>query len=277
MSQPSELRRAQKQDESVDDARAEILGYRVSCGAAGAIAREVLGWIEHGDGCRWAACLNPHSYAVASREGHFREALLDAHWLLPDGVGIVLAARLLGRPLEGRVTGMDLFTEIHARAPALRRPLRVFLLGSTEDTLARASERLVRDHPGVRVAGVHSPPFARSFTPEQDAEMVEAVNGAHADVLWVSMTAPKQELWLRRNLPRLRVRFAAAVGAAFDFYTGKVRRSHPLAQRMGLEWLPRLIREPRRLWRRTFVSAPMFLWDLAKATAHARIVPRGRA
>jgi N-acetylglucosaminyldiphosphoundecaprenol N-acetyl-beta-D-mannosaminyltransferase len=276
VSHASESRRAPTTDESAGRRRAEILGYTVWCASVRDLVGEVLGWIEAGEECRWAGCLNPHSYAVASRDTAFRDALLGADWLLPDGVGIVLAARLLGRPLDGRVTGTDLFEELHGRASELKRPLRVYLLGSTDHTLARVSERLVREHPDVQVAGVHSPPFAVSFTPEQDQLMVEAVNRARADVLWVSMTAPKQELWLARNRHRLNVSFAGAVGAVFDFYTGKIPRSHPLARRMGLEWLPRLIREPRRLWRRTFVSAPLFLWDLARAKARARAESRGR-
>ena len=105
--------------------------------------------------------------------------------------------------------------------------------------------------------------------------MIAAVNAAGADVLWVSMTAPKQERWIHANLPRLNVRFAAAVGAVFDFYTGRVRRSSGLAQRWGLEWLPRLVREPRRLWRRTFVSAPVFLLDTVRAMVREGIRGRG--
>ena len=94
--------------------------------------------------------------------------------------------------------------------------------------------------------------------------MVTAVNAAAPDVLWVGMTAPKQEKWILENHARLNVKFAAAIGAVFDFYTGKVKRSHPVFQRLGLEWLPRLIQQPRRLWRRMFVSAPIFIWHVLR-------------
>jgi N-acetylglucosaminyldiphosphoundecaprenol N-acetyl-beta-D-mannosaminyltransferase len=254
----------------------DILGYQVSREDVQACADEVLGWIRVGDRCRWAACLNPHSYVVGRANPAFRDALTSADWLVPDGVGIVLASRLLGRPVPRRVTGFDLFAEIHRQGEMSGYPLSVFLLGSTEDTLSRVRERLHRDHPGIRVAGSYSPPFAASFTAEQNAAMVDAVNAAGADVLWVSMTAPKQELWLHQHQEWLQVRFAAAVGAVFDFYTGKVRRSHPVAQRLGLEWLPRLLREPRRLWRRTFVSAPTFMWEVFRAMARERVSSRGR-
>jgi N-acetylglucosaminyldiphosphoundecaprenol N-acetyl-beta-D-mannosaminyltransferase len=95
--------------------------------------------------------------------------------------------------------------------------------------------------------------------------MIAAINQASPDILWVGMTAPKQEKWIHQNLHRLDVRFAAAIGAVFDFYTGRVIRSHPVFQRLGLEWLPRLIQEPGRLWRRMFISAPVFMWHVVRA------------
>jgi len=244
---------------------ADILGYPVSTADARACAAQVTEWLARGDRLRWAACINPHSYAVACEQPPFRAALLDADWLLPDGAGIVLAARILDRPIRGRVTGSDLFAELHRIAGGAPGGLSVFLLGSTDATLAKVRERLGREHPGVRVAGTYAPPFAPSFSEAENEAMVRAVNTARADVLWVSMTAPKQELWIHQHRDRLDVRFAAAVGAVFDFYVGNVKRSHPLAQRLGLEWLPRLLREPRRLWRRSFVSAPRFLRDTLRA------------
>ena len=95
--------------------------------------------------------------------------------------------------------------------------------------------------------------------------MVEAINRAKPDVLWVGMTAPKQEKWVRQHRDRLEVRFIGPVGAVFDFFIGRVQRSHPLFQRLGLEWLPRLLQEPRRLWRRNFISNPSFLLRVLRA------------
>ena len=116
-----------------------------------------------------------------------------------------------------------------------------------------------RDFPKVRVAGVYSPAFRDVFSAEENAAMVAAINAARPDVLWVGMTAPKQEKWVRQHRDQLDVRFIGPVGAVFDFFIGRVKRSHPLFQRLGLEWLPRLLQEPRRLWRRNFVSNPSFL------------------
>lgn len=242
----------------------DILGYGVSTAGVADCVAEVHTWIKTGDRCRWLACINPHSYAVARARPEFREALHAADWLVPDGAGILLAARILRRPIHMRVTGSDIFLELH-RAMNAAGGRSVFFLGSTEKTLRNVRERVAQAFPNVRVAGSYSPPFSPTFSVEETESMIAAVNRARPDVLWVSMTAPKQELWVHANAERLDVRFAAAVGAVFDFYTGRVKRSHPVAQRFGLEWLPRLLREPRRLWRRTFVSAPRFLVDTLRA------------
>lgn len=208
---------------------------------------------------RWLACANPHSLEVARTDAAFTAALHAADLLVPDGVGMVLASRILGGRIRARVTGSDIFLGVNTELSA-RGGTSCFFLGSTDENLAAIREKMAADFPGVRVAGVHSPPFRDEFTIADDDAMVAAVNAAAPDVLWVGMTAPKQEKWIHRNLGRLEtVRFAAAVGAVFDFYTGRVRRSHPVFRRVGLEWLPRLAREPRRLWRRNFVSNPAFL------------------
>ncbi len=104
--------------------------------------------------------------------------------------------------------------------------------------------------------------------------MIEPITEAAADVVWVGMTAPKQEKWIAEMRPQLPVKFAGAIGAVFDFYTGEVKRAHPVFQKMGLEWLPRLLQQPRRLWRRMAVSAPIFLWDVFRACLSSGEDPR---
>lgn len=253
-------------------AGATMLGYRLFCGSADDCAAAIADHVAHGQGFAWMACMNPHSYATAKRDRDFGTALRAAHWLVPDGSGVVLASKLLGRSarLRGRIAGPDLFELVNQRLGRLR-PTRVFLLGSTEANLQAITERLQRSAPGITVCGSHAPPFAPVFTAEQDADMVRRVNAAAADVLWVAMTAPKQEKWIHRHAGQLDVRFAGAVGAAFDFYSGRIKRSSPLFRRLGLEWLPRLLQEPRRLWRRMFVSAPVFLFDVAFSSLQARL------
>lgn len=237
-------------EECVDSVFSSIEGHPSSAGQVAGV-------------CRWLACWNPHSYAVALHDDAFRSALLHADWLIPDGAGVVLASRMMGGSIRARVTGSDVFEGLHRRMNEARG-MSVFFLGTTEQTLATIRQRMARDYPGIRVAGACSPPFKPTYSAEELEVMIQAINEAAPDVLWVGMTAPKQEKWIFENQPRLAVKFAGAVGAVFDFYAGTVARSDPVFQRVGLEWLPRLLREPRRLWRRTFVSAPLFLWHVLK-------------
>lgn len=212
---------------------------------------------------RWFACLNPHSHVIAQDDPAFSEALHAADWVVPDGAGVVLASRFLGRPVHERITGSDIFYGLHER---LNRQGggSIFFLGSTEEILAEIRLRMAIDYPNLRVAGTFSPPYKAEFSPEELNEMIDAINAAKPDVLWVGMTAPKQEKWIHQNRHRLQVKFIGAIGAVFDFYTGRVKRSHPIYQKLGLEWLPRLLQEPRRLWRRMFVSAPLFVAEVIK-------------
>lgn len=141
----------------------------------------------------------------------------------------------------------------------------VFFLGGTEKALKLIRTRVANDYPEIHVAGTFSPAFKTAYSDAENDEMIELINSSGADVLWVGMTAPKQEMWVFSNQNRLEVSFAGAIGAVFDFYSGQVRRSHPIFRNLGLEWLPRLLQQPRRLWRRMFVSAPIFLFDVLRA------------
>ncbi|MGD8350884.1 MAG: WecB/TagA/CpsF family glycosyltransferase [Gammaproteobacteria bacterium] len=241
-----------------------MLGYRVRSDGLHSCLSDIKHAIDLEGPGKWLACINPHSYVVALDRPEFSAALHAADWLIPDGSGVMLASRILGVNIRQRITGPDVFYGLHDLLQG-QGGYSVFFLGSSDDTLATIRERMARDWPQIDIAGSYSPPFKASFSPAEIDQMVERVNRANADVLWVGMTAPKQEEWIHQVLPRLNVRFAGAVGAIFDFYAGKVKRSHPFFGRLGLEWLPRLLREPRRLWRRTLVSAPIFLWHVLRA------------
>jgi N-acetylglucosaminyldiphosphoundecaprenol N-acetyl-beta-D-mannosaminyltransferase len=193
----------------------------------------------------------------------FSRTLREVDWLIPDGVGIVFASRLLRGNIHERVTGSDIFRGIHEQLDRAGGG-SVFFLGSSEETLATIQGRMARDFRNVRVVGSCSPPFKASFSAEDTEKMIATINAAAPDVLWIGMTSPKQDVWLHQNRQRLKVKFAAGVGAVFDFYSGRVKRSHPVFQRLGIEWLPRLLQEPRRLWRRMLISAPVFLWHLVR-------------
>lgn len=241
----------------------KILGYQIDVLNSEQCCDEIFNTLQL-PGKHWLACFNPHSYAESLKDIAFVQALKSVDWLVPDGVGVVIGSRILGGNIADRVTGSDVFYGLHQRMNT-QGGMGVFFLGATEETLAAIRERMAIDYPGIRVAGTYSPPFKPEYSAAELYAMIAAINAAKADVLWVGMTAPKQEKWIMQNLPRLEVKFAGAIGAVFDFYTGRVKRSYPIFQRLGLEWLPRLIQQPRRLWRRMFISAPIFLSHVFKA------------
>ncbi len=229
-----------------------ILGYDVYAGPKADLAQGAAGVI---------ATLNPHSYIIARKDKRFREALQAADLLIPDGTGIQLAARVLtGRRIE-KIAGSDLHEVIIDSLG--RRGGSCFYLGSSEETLAKIRERLAAEHPSLRV-GTYSPPFRERFTEEENDAMIRAVNSFAPEALFVGMTAPKQEKWVHEHRKRLNVPLICPVGAVFDFYAGTVRRSGEFWISMGLEWLPRLLREPKRLWKRNFISTPLFLLHLIR-------------
>lgn len=251
-----------------------ILEFPVSYLTQDACLKNILQRIHEGKFGYTVVCANPHSLEVARRNRLFQEALLTADLVIPDGIGVVLASRVLGGRIRERVTGSDIFLGLNQ---ALNREggRSVFFLGSTEETLAKIQRRFAADFPKVWVAGTYSPPFRAEFSEDENRDMVEAVNTARPDVLWVGMTAPKQEKWIFRNRGRLQVGASAAVGAAFDFYAGKVQRSAPAFQRLGLEWLPRLLREPRRLWRRNLLSNTSFMARVLAQRLHSVCLGQG--
>jgi N-acetylglucosaminyldiphosphoundecaprenol N-acetyl-beta-D-mannosaminyltransferase len=194
---------------------------------------------------------------AARRDSGFAAVLDGSDLCVPDGIGVVMASRILGGAVRERVTGSDLFLGVMSRLNAGTRSC--FLLGATETTLAAMAARIAVEYPLVRVSGMYAPPYAEVFPADENDRMVAAVNAAAPDVLWIGMTQPKQEKWAWLNRTRLRTRVVLPVGAVFDFYAGRTRRPGAAAQRLGVEWLVRLCREPRRLWRRN-LDSPAFLW-----------------
>jgi N-acetylglucosaminyldiphosphoundecaprenol N-acetyl-beta-D-mannosaminyltransferase len=240
-----------------------LLGYELFAQGREACIENIVDRIAGEGDKTWLACLNPHSYAVAASDVEFDRSLRSADWLVPDGVGMVVASRVLRKGIRARITGWDIFTGVN-RALDHRGGLSAFFLGSSEDNLSLIERRFRADYPNLRLAGTYSPPYMSKFGDAENSRILEAVNAARPDVLWVGLTAPKQEKWIHDNLARVDVRFVGAIGAVFDFYSGRVQRPGALAQSLGLEWAVRLAREPRRLWQRTVVSAPRFLFDVAR-------------
>jgi len=251
-----------------------LFGYRISHrGLQGDLARACR-FISSGIQTRFMACANPHSLIVARGDAAFSRALQDTDLLIPDGSGILLAARALNLPITDRVAGFEFFQGVTGRLAAAGGA-RYFFLGSSVQVLDLITERLRREHPEITVCGTLSPPFKSEFSPAENAEMLACIREARPDVLWVGMTAPKQEKWIHQNRGRLEVPLVAAIGAVFDFYAGTKQRPSRFWRRLGLEWLPRLLREPRRLWERNLRSTPLFLlWIVREKAKSLRAVPR---
>ena len=240
-----------------------IIGYPITTQNREACVEEIYSWIESSGKNKYFVCANPHSLELAEYDQIFKHAILNADMITPDGSGIVLASKILNGLINQKVSGSAIFREL-SRKLNESGEYKYFFLGSTEHTLARIKKKMTETYPGIEVAGVYSPPFKSEFSNDDNKKIVEAVNKVKPDVLWIGMTAPKQEKWIYQNRERLDVKLIAPVGAVFDFFTGNVERSHPLFIKTGFEWLPRLIQQPRRLWSRMFISAPKFIYKVFK-------------
>jgi N-acetylglucosaminyldiphosphoundecaprenol N-acetyl-beta-D-mannosaminyltransferase len=187
----------------------------------------------------------------------FRAACDGAALRLADGMPIVWASRLLGRPLRARVTGSDLFPLLCRVAAARGHP--VFLLGGAAGVAQRAATRLAARLPGLRIAGIYAPPDG--FEPDGAATeaALRAINSARPALLFVALGTPKQELWVHRHWSRLDAGVTVCCGAAFDFVAGVQIRAPAWMQQAGLEWLWRLAHDPGRLWKRYLVRDAAFL------------------
>ena len=210
------------------------------------------------------ACLNPHSYVTALHDSQFHHALKNVTCLVPDGIGIILAGKLLQRYFSQKITGYDFFVKFSEELQAIvgegQAEIRVFFLGSTKQTLSKVEHRFVEDFPNLKLVGVHSPSYGLGFSDNENLSILKKINQSNVDVLWVGMTAPKQEKWVEANKQKLNVKFIGSIGAVFDYYAGNILHPPKIVRIAGFEWLYRLLQEPRRLWRRTILSAPIFVF-----------------
>lgn len=226
---------------------------------------------------RWAAahesryvCLsNVHSVVLANREQGFGRALRLADMATPDGAPVAWAMRRFGAPAQRRICGPDLMLALCDDAAEAGLP--VFLYGSTQATLERLRDNLLRRFPRLRIAGLVSPPFRPLSDAEEDA-IVARINDSGAALVFVGLGCPKQELWMQRHRGRIHA-VMLGVGAAFDFHAGTLARAPRWMQRCGLEWLHRLASEPRRLWKRYLVTNSRFiagiLWQFLRGGGEA--------
>ncbi|WP_324024130.1 WecB/TagA/CpsF family glycosyltransferase [Maribacter sp. BPC-D8] len=203
--------------------------------------------------------INPHSYCVAEKDPSFKSALLASDFLLPDGIGIVWAGKMLKNKKFNKIAGYDIF--VHLLAYLEKTKGTCFFLGASNETLSLIDAKAKIEYPNIRI-GSYSPPFKSEFTVDDSLEMCNQVNEFGPDVLFVGMTAPKQEKWVADNKNDLDVQITCCIGAVFDFYAGTVKRPSQFWINIGLEWLPRFLKDPKRLASRNLVSTPKFIVEV---------------
>jgi N-acetylglucosaminyldiphosphoundecaprenol N-acetyl-beta-D-mannosaminyltransferase len=214
--------------------------------------------------------INQYSYCIAEEDPAFKEALSHSDILLPDGIGIVAAAKFLKGADIHKISGADLHQ--HMLEDLNRTGGTVFYLGSCDSTLAKIKNKLEKEFPFIK-AHFFSPPYKQEFSEEESEEMISRVNEAHPDVLFVGMTAPKQEKWSYHFKEKLNTKYICSIGAVFDFYAGTVKRPGKIWINMGLEWLGRLLSEPKRLYKRYLIYGPVFVSKLVQQKMHPQPVP----
>lgn len=205
--------------------------------------------------------INQYSYCIAEQDVAFKKSLKDSDILLPDGMAIVAAVRLLSGQKIEKIAGADIHQ--HLLQELNQKGGSCFYLGSSENTLSKIKERVAIEFPNIRV-GTFSPPYKTEFSKADNAEMLETVNSFKPDVLFVGMTAPKQEKWANSHKEQLDTKIICTIGAVFDFYAGTVERPSPFWINLKLEWFIRLVKEPKRMWKRYLYYGPIFIGFILK-------------
>jgi N-acetylglucosaminyldiphosphoundecaprenol N-acetyl-beta-D-mannosaminyltransferase len=238
---------------------------------------EVMDWMDGviaADGRAYVTAAAVNLVMTANEDPEAMAAALGATLAVPDGQPLVWALRALGHRRATRVYGPDLMAAFCARAARAEIPIYLYG-GRTEQALAMLERRLCERFPGLRIAGGFWPPF-RELTAQEEEDVIAAIDGSGAAVVWVGTGQPKQEKWMLQMRPRLRAPLLVGVGAAFDFHAGLVPQAPRWLQRAGLEWAFRLSREPRRLWRRYARYNPRFVVRFAAQWLRRDASPDGR-
>ena len=239
-----------------------ILGSQIHKVSLMDTLQAITAWIDGHqpmDSCHQVIVTGFHGIWEAFRDDGFKSVLADADLWVPDGIAPILISRIQRAGRLERIPGAELMLAFFEEAD--RKGYRSFFYGDTPETLHRLTDRLGKGYPGHRIAGIFSPPF-RPLTKQEDEKIVDMINAARPDILWVGLGLPKQENWIFSHKKRLQVPVAIGVGAAFAFISGDVKRVPRWIGENGLEWLWRFIQEPKKLWRRDLVDGPRFLWHV---------------
>jgi len=218
----------------------DLFGVKIDFVDTNYVLDAIQGWRREPE-VRYVCFANPYTVVTCARDPELTAAVAEAELVLPDGIGMILAARVLGYHHSGRVTGPSFMDSLCAYG--CERRYRHFLLGGAPGVAERLAARLTTRYPGLRVAGAFSPPY-RTLTKDEEREMICQINEAEPDVVWVGLGFPKQEKWMARLSTLLAPTVMLGVGAAFDFHAGTVPWAPPWVRKAGLEWAFRMAHEP---------------------------------
>ncbi|MGH8947682.1 MAG: WecB/TagA/CpsF family glycosyltransferase [Acidimicrobiia bacterium] len=235
--------------------RVDVLGVEISAVNMEMTLETVIGWVMSND--RQYVCVTGvHGVMESQRDRDLAAIHNNAGLTTPDGMPMVWAGRAAGAHWIQRVYGPDMMLAVLAEAQA--RSWSSFLYGGAPGVPELLAARLVQRFPGLQVAGTHSPPY-RPLSKDEVQETAALINASGASLVWVGLSTPKQERWMAELRPLLEAQVLFGVGAAFDFHAGRVKQAPRWMQTSGLEWLYRLGREPRRLWKRYLTNNPRFV------------------
>jgi N-acetylglucosaminyldiphosphoundecaprenol N-acetyl-beta-D-mannosaminyltransferase len=248
-----------------------ILGVPFHCVSHHQALMAIERFVEEGVP-RQIVLANAFTVALAQSDSELPELLKRSALVLADGMSIIWGGNWIGARLPERVAGPDLM-ESTCRL-ASRKNYRIFLFGAQENTLQKLKEKLLRLCPGLQIVGSYSPPMCEKLSDDENSKIFKLLEAESPDILFVGMSSPKQEKWIAEHLHQLRVPVSMGVGAAFDFLSGTVPRAPRWLRDSGLEWLYRLYREPRRLWKRYLLGNLIFLSLLGSAWIRYHLRPR---
>lgn len=244
-----------KQLQNHGDQLTDVLDVKISAINMPTAVATIEGWIADRDPNYVCIC-TVHTVMECQRDPRLRDVVNAAGLRTPDGMPLVWLSRRAGHPGVSRVYGPDLMLELAARSATTGH--RHYFYGGAPGVADTLAERLSTRFPGLQVAGTHTPPMLPVGALERD-ETIAEINASEADIVWVGLGTPKQDWWVANHRPLLKAPVLIAVGAAFDFHTGRIRQAPKWMQRSGLEWLFRLSQDPKRLWHRYLVLNWLFV------------------
>lgn len=201
-------------------------------------------------------CVTPVNCIVwANQNKQLKDIYNTAHLTLCDGVPLIWASKFLGNKIHERITGLDLLPKFIETA--YQNNHTMFFLGAKEGVAQLLKTKCETLYPGIKIVGTYTPPMADTFTDTENQKMIDLINAVQPNILWVSLTAPKQDFWIAAHLNQLNVNIAIGIGGAFEVTAGLIQRAPVWMQKAGLEWLYRFLKEPKRLFQRYFIEAPL--------------------